>query len=78
MGGTENHLHLLIQIEPIICLAKWIGKIKGPGSHEMNERIGRGTLQRQRGYGAVSFAKRDLPAVLRYVAITKSAIRMAL
>ncbi|MBX3729890.1 MAG: IS200/IS605 family transposase [Candidatus Sumerlaeia bacterium] len=67
VGGTADHLHLLIQVQPFLCLSDWIGKIKGASAHEMNERFAPGALAWQRGYGAVSFARRDLPALERYV-----------
>ncbi len=67
VGGIEDHIHLVIQIEPTLLLSEWIGKVKGASAHEMNVRFGKGTLEWQRGYGAVSFAKRDLPSVLKYV-----------
>ena len=68
VGGTSDHVHLVIQMEPFICLADWVGKIKGASSHEMNKAAGLAVLEWQRGYGAVSFARRDLKAVLAYVA----------
>ncbi len=68
LNGIENHLHLVIQMEPDICLAEWVGKVKGASSHEMNRKNGMTVLDWQRGYGAVSFAGRDMPSVLKYVA----------
>ena len=68
VGGTEDHVHLVIQAEPTIQLSEWLGRVKGASSHEMNKTQGRPALQWQRGSGLVSFARRDLPAVLRYVA----------
>jgi len=67
-GGTDDHVHLLVQMEPHICLAEWVGQIKGSSSHELNHEAGLMVLEWQRGYGAVSFARRDLPAVQKYVA----------
>jgi putative transposase len=67
IGGTETHVHLVIQIEPNICASEWIGKAKGACSHDMNARSRKQVLQWQRGFGAVSFARRDLSAILRYV-----------
>lgn len=67
VGGTETHVHLLVQLEPHLCPADFIGKVKGASSFEMNRQFGAGTLRWQRGYGVVSFAGRDLPAVSRYV-----------
>jgi putative transposase len=67
LGGTETHIHLAFQAEPFVPVSDFIGKIKRASAHEMNERFGAGSLRWQRGYGLVSFAKRNLPAVCRYV-----------
>ncbi|MFH1743472.1 MAG: IS200/IS605 family transposase [bacterium] len=67
VGGTEDHVHLVFQIEPFVLLSDFVGKIKGATSHEMNVRFGADTLKWQRGYGIVSFSKKHLSAVLRYV-----------
>ena len=83
LGGTEDHVHLLIQMEPFVTLSDWVGKIKGTCSHAINEEFGRGagrgagqasggaagrtSLQWQRGFGAVSFGLHDLKALERYV-----------
>lgn len=67
IGGTETHVHLVVQVEPTVCPSEFIGKVKGASSHEMNPLAGERFLQWQRGYGVVSFARRNLPAVIRYV-----------
>jgi len=67
VGGTEDHVHLLVQMEPFVCLAEWVGRIKGSGAYEMNQLFDSHTLQWQRGYGAVSFAGKDLAGLQRYV-----------
>jgi len=68
LGGTEDHVHLVVQVEPQLCVSELIGKFKGASSHEANHRFGQGTLEWQRGFAVVSFAKRNLGAVLQYVA----------
>ena len=71
INGTEDHVHLVFQMEPFVLLSDFIGKIKGASSHEINRRFGLETLRWQRGYGIVSFSKKHLPGVLRYVAEQK-------
>lgn len=71
LGGTETHIHLAIEIEPSVPLTEWIGKVKGSSSHAMNEQFGKGSFEWQRGYAVVSFAKRNLKAVLDYIANQK-------
>lgn len=66
-NGTRDHVHLVFQMEPFVLLSDFIGKVKGASSHEMNKVFGPGTLEWQRGYGIVSFSKKHLASVLRYV-----------
>ena len=61
IGGTETHIHMVFQMEPFVLLSEFIGRIKGASSHEVNSRLGSGTLNWQRGYGAVSFSRDTLP-----------------
>ena len=67
IGGTETHIHLVFQMEPFADLSDFIGKVKGSSSHEINKEFGSETIKWQRGYGIVSFAKKNLKAVVRYV-----------
>ncbi|MDX9973065.1 MAG: IS200/IS605 family transposase [FCB group bacterium] len=67
VGGTEDHVHLLFQMEPFVTLSDFIGRVKGASSHEMNVRFGKAALDWQRGYGVVSFAARHLPGLMGYV-----------
>jgi len=71
VGGTDTHVHLAFQFEPFVGLTEFIGQVKGASSHEMNKRFGSGTLAWQRGYGIVSFSKKHLPGILRYVSLQK-------
>ena len=66
-GGTDTHIHLAVQVTPTVCPRDFIGKVKGFTSHEMNRILRSRGFQWQRGYGVVSFAKRNLPAVLKYI-----------
>lgn len=70
-GGTETHIHLLLRIEPTVLVSDVVGRLKGASAHEMNRAHGPGTLQWQRGYGVVSFARRNLRALQDYVALQK-------
>jgi len=71
IGGNEYHDHLVVSIEPDILISKFIGDIKGACSHEINATAGAKVLDWQRGYGVVSFAKKDLKWILEYVANQK-------
>ncbi len=76
MGGTENHVHLIMQIEPFVLISDVMGKIKGASAHEINHTFGRKMLQWQRGYGVVSFSKRHIGVVEEYVEYQKEHHRL--
>lgn len=67
IGGTEIHNHLVINIEPQVCISDFVGKLKGGVSHDINEHSGRKVLEWQRGFGVVSFSKNQLAWVIEYV-----------
>jgi putative transposase len=69
IGGTENHVHVAVSIVPTILISDLVGKLKGSSSHEANRHFGPGrkVLERQSGYGAVSFGTQHLPWVVAYI-----------
>jgi putative transposase len=68
IGGTENHVHLVVSVPPTLLISDWIGRLKGASSHYVNKEIAnRKLLEWQTGYGVVSFGTRDLPWVMAYV-----------
>jgi putative transposase len=73
IGGTENHVHVVLTIPPTVLISDLIGQLKGASSHEANFQMGRGDkiLQWQTGYGVVSFGTGDLEWVKKYVANQK-------
>ena len=68
IGGTDTHVHLAIRIEPHIAIADLIGELKGASSHETNQHLKRKLIAWQRGYGVVSFGRRNLKWVQAYIA----------
>ena len=71
VGGTETHIHLAINIEPSVCISDLAGELKGGSSFDMNKLARFKALEWQRGFGAVSFGKKQLPWVLDYIARQK-------
>ncbi len=68
VGGTENHVHLVVTIPPSLLISDWIGKLKGGSSFYINHEIAnRKLLDWQEGYGVVSFGTKGLEWVVRYV-----------
>jgi putative transposase len=71
INGTEDHIQLVIEYEPFVSISKLVGDIKGGSSFEANKRLGRKLLYWQRGYGANSFGRKQLPWIMHYVARQK-------
>lgn len=71
IGGTADHLHLVVKVEPFLAPSKLVGDLKGASAREINKHARSQSLRWQRGFGVVSFAKRHLKGVLQYVARQK-------
>jgi putative transposase len=67
LGGTNDHIHLSVRIEPHVTISEFIKKLKGSTSHDANEQFKRKILYWQRGYGVVSFGRGRLKWVQSYV-----------
>lgn len=68
IGGTEDHVHILIGMRPSQSLSNLMQDVKGCSSKWINEnRLANGWFSWQEGYGAFSYAKDDLPNVIRYI-----------
>jgi len=65
IGGMEDHVHFLIQVPPVMALAKAVGTIKANSSRWANEEGHK--LAWQQGYGAFSVSASIVPAVVRYI-----------
>jgi putative transposase len=67
LNGTENHVHLACSIPPTISIAEFIHKVKGSSGHDANQLLGASGSFWQPGYGALTFARRQLPRVVAYI-----------
>lgn len=65
-GGIEDHVHLLIQLPPVLSLAKAVSLLKANSSSWMSEH-GR-NFAWQEGYGAFSVSASNMATVKRYIA----------
>ncbi len=65
IGGTDNHVHLLIKIPPTDRTADVIRTLKCNSSRWMNE-IGHGFAW-QDGYAAISVSPSQIPTVVHYI-----------
>jgi REP element-mobilizing transposase RayT len=66
IGGTKNHVHLLIALPPVMALAKVIQDLKGNSSRWLRETSR--TFAWQQGYGAFSVSESRRDAVREYIA----------
>jgi REP element-mobilizing transposase RayT len=68
LNGVEDHTHLACSLPVTLSIAEALDKIKGSSSHFANHVPDEGTrLYWQPGYGALTFARRDLARVVAYV-----------
>mgnify|MGYP001256693357 CR=1 FL=1 len=67
LGGTDDHVHLAVSIEPSVTISEMVQELKGFSAFEVNRRTHRKTLAWQRGYGVVSFGQAHLEWVLEYI-----------
>ena len=66
VGGTKNHLHILLALPPAVPLAKAMQDLKGNSSKWLNETFGK--FSWQRGYGAFSVSESKREQVMAYIA----------
>ncbi len=68
VGGTDNHLHMLLGYKPTVLLADLVRELKTSSTKFINNDL---VLSRrfewQRGYGAFSHSYRDIEAVKNYI-----------
>jgi putative transposase len=67
LGGTDTHVHLALQVEPSASVSEVVAELKGASAHEVNQRMRHKALEWQRGYGVVSFGRRNLEWVCDYI-----------
>ncbi len=65
IGGTEDHIHLLLQFPPTLTIADAIRDLKANSSGWMSGEIGR--FAWQQGYGGFGVSKSNIVAVVRYI-----------
>ncbi len=68
IGGTVDHLHVVVSIPPSIPVSKFVGQIKGVASTKFNKSgISDVRFEWQAEYGAFSFDAKRLPNYVAYV-----------
>ncbi len=71
VGGTADHVHLVLQFEPQVALSGIVDDLMGASANEVQLDNGLKAVEWQRGFGAVSFGRKNLPWALGYVARQK-------
>lgn len=66
--GMSDHIHILFGMRPNQSLSELMQDIKGDSSRWINEnKLVPGKFSWQEGYGAFSYAKSQVPAVIKYI-----------
>jgi REP element-mobilizing transposase RayT len=69
IGGTEDHVHLLVRLPATLSVADLLKHIKGASSHLVTHRLAPGqSFKWQGSYGACSVSPRHLAQVSDYIA----------
>lgn len=69
INGMPDHVHLLIGMRPTQALSDLMQKLKQDSSKWINDKKLTGSrFAWQEGYGAFSYGKSQLPAVINYIA----------
>lgn len=73
IGGTENHLHVLLIMPPKFPVSKAAQIIKGSSSRWLNKNyFDKEKFRWQRGYGAFSINKSMVPATIKFIKTQKT------
>ena len=68
LNGMPDHIHLACTLPTTVALADLMHRLKGSSAHLINGLLeGRLALTWQLGYGALTFAQRDLMRVTAYI-----------
>ncbi len=68
VGGTDDHVHLLLSLPSTLAIAEAMRKIKGGSSLWLHEGCGLSGFEWQKGYGAFSIGCSQVEATVAYIA----------
>ena len=68
VGGTEDHVHVLLSIPKTVTIAGAMQKIKGGSSAWMHQDCGLKAFAWQKGYGAFTIGVSQVDATVAYIA----------
>jgi len=68
IGGTEDHVHLLVRLHPTVAIATLVKEAKGTSSHLVTHELSPGEFFKwQGGYGAFTISKEDVLRLKTYI-----------
>jgi len=68
LGGTQDHVHLLVELPTTVCIADLAKQIKGSSSHLVNHEVCKsGEFKWQGSYAVFSVSKSLGPTVRSYI-----------
>ena len=68
IGGVEDHIHILLSLNPKIALSDLVRDLKANSSKFINEKgFVRGKFYWQEGFGAFSYSRSQIDTVAKYV-----------
>ncbi|MGH9897716.1 MAG: IS200/IS605 family transposase [Pyrinomonadaceae bacterium] len=67
IGGTEDHVHMLVGLRATHCLASVMKEIKGSSSKWVHQEIKMPKFLWQEGYGAFTISAIQIESVRRYI-----------
>jgi len=68
IGGTENHVHILLSLPSSVPIAKAMREIKSAATLWMHQTGKRRNFEWQEGYGAFSIGRAQVEVTLKYIA----------
>ncbi len=68
IGGTDDHVHLLVRISPTTCISTLVKQVKGSSSHLVNKVLKSDMgFKWQGAYGAFTVSKSIIPKLILYI-----------
>jgi REP element-mobilizing transposase RayT len=67
VGGTNDHVHLLVQLNATHCVADFMRELKKASSSWIRAEISCRTFAWQKGYAALTVSASIVPTVRRYI-----------
>jgi putative transposase len=68
VGGTSDHVHLLVSLKSTHCLADFMRDLKKATSVWVHEKVGQAALAWQEGYGGFTVSPTARDSVRKYIA----------